>query len=163
MGSPGATRNRARFPRPKTELVFAYRWRGICARDNREFEAWQLRIWIWARSMLRMPGAGFASAAIENSGRGRRRMRVDATSILRLADAGLLALQSGRQGVADTESSHAIRRSTRSGLPSRRVCHLSLPIPSAPLKPSPHTHRAPLSVEFSGGTIVTQQDLLNSA
>ena len=145
MGSPGATRNRARFPRPKTELVFAYRWRGICARDNREFEAWQLRIWSWARSMLRMPGAGFASAAIENSGRGRRRMRVDATSILRLADAGLLALQSGRQGVADTESSHAIRRSTRSGLPSRRVCHLSLPIPSAPLKPS-HTlttHRFP--------------------
>ena len=162
MGSPGATRNRARFPRPKTELVFAYRWRGICARDNREFEAWQLRIWSWARSMLRMPGAGFASAAIENSGRGRRRMRVDATSILRLADAGLLALQSGRQGVADTESSHAIRRSTRSGLPSRRVPPL-LAHSLSPSKTFPHTHHAPLSVEFPGGTIVTQQDLLNSA
>ena len=149
MGSPGATRNRARFPRPKTELVFAYRWRGICARDNREFEAWQLRIWSWARSMLRMPGAGFASAAIENSGRGRRRMRVDATSILRLADAGLLALQSGRQGVADTESSHAIRRSTRSGLPNRRAPPL-LPQSLSPSKTFPHTHHAPPSVEFSG-------------
>ena len=149
-----ATKNRARFC---ASLAWVLRARqsgipGVAATDSELGEV-----------DFAHAGAGFASAAVENSGRGRHGMRVDAISNLRLADAGLRALQPRRLGVAATESSHAVHRSTRSGLPSRRVCHLSLPIPSAPLKPSPHTHRAPLSVEFSGGTIVTQQDLLNSA
>lgn len=149
MGSPGATRNRARFPRPKPSsflriagVGFARATIGNSRRGSHGFSS-------WARSILRMPGAGFASAAVENSGRGRHGLRVDASSSLRLADAGLRALQSGRLGVAATGSSHAIRRSTRSGLPNRRAPPL-LPQSLSPSKTFPHTHHAPPSVEFSG-------------
>ena len=150
MGSPGATRNRARFPRPKPSsflriagVGFARATIGNSRRGSHGFSS-------WARSILRMPGAGFAfaSAAMENSGRGRHGVRVDVSSSLRLADAVLRALQSGRLGVAATESSHAVRRSTRSGLPSHRAPPI-LPQSLSP-SPFPYTHHAPPSVEFLG-------------
>ena len=132
--------NRARFC---TSLAWGLRARqsgipGVAATD------WELGELHFAHA-----GAGFASAAVENSGRGRHGMRVDASSSLRLADAGSCALQTGPLGVAATESSHAIRRSTRSGLPSRRAPPL-FPQSFSPSKTFPHTRHAPPSIEFSG-------------
>ena len=148
MGSPGATRNRARFPRPKPSSFLLIAGVGFARATIENSRRGSYGFWSWATSILRMPGAGFASAAMENSGRGRHGVRVDVSSSLRLADAVLRALQSGRLGVAATESSHAVRRSTRSGLPSRRAP----PIRPQSLSPStfPHTHHAPPSVEFLG-------------